>query len=265
MSDQPHHLISPSCFGGRVKKHSLNALLTDLPRWLTEPNVCFIHGFPSQAGLAQTRGAAGPSPARRDTVEGQGGGRASGAAGASPGTAAAPPAVSPGREGAASPERLHRSSPTETAWAERPHRSGHTGAAPPPPPQVSRGGPRCAGRAGAGGTARGQPSPPSLRPMQRREPQLILRWSSAPAVSPRSASSSASPSSPPGLVRSRIPRGTAALPAAKRLGFKLCCQKEKCSLSFFIASPSFSLHSLAGWGRTVWWWSFLLRIAKIPT
>lgn len=189
--------------------------------------------FPSKAGRAQTGGAAGPSPApgtRWWPQEGQGGGRASGAA-APPGQRLLRPPCHLSGLGAACPEQPPRRSP------------------------AARGGPRCAGRAGAGGwagTARRQPSPPSLRPSEGSEPQLTLR---------------ASPSSPPRLGLTRIPRVTAALPAGERLGFELPCEKEKYSLFFFL-SPA-SCCRLAGWGPTVWWWWFLfafrLRLAEIPT
>lgn len=162
MSDQPHllkHLPEPVLWG-RVKMHSLNALLTDLPLGALQNQMWgFFPGFPSQAGRAQA-GGVGRSLGR-DTAERQGGGRASGAAGASPGQRRLRPGchlAGVGRPtGATSPKLLsakqpHRSGLSQTAPPQRPHRLSPAAAA---PSQVTRGGPRCAGRAGAGGTAQG--------------------------------------------------------------------------------------------------------------
>lgn len=111
-------------------------------------------------------------------------------------------------------------------------------AAPPPP----------AGRQGRAEVCGAGPAPPgtaepSLGASLPMGAQRVLR-SRCLSVRPRSAPTGASPCSPPGLARSRIPRITAALPARKRLGFKLWCEKEKYSLFF---------HSL----------SFLLRPGRL--
>lgn len=224
MSDQPHllkHLPEPVLWG-RVKKHSLNALLTDLPLGALQNQMWgFFPGFPSQAGRAQA-GGVGRSLGR-DTAERQGGGRASGAAGASPGQrrlrpgchlagvgrptgAASGEQPQPNNPTAAAPQqRSQPNSPTGAVSAKQPHRSALTAAPRPPPPPLRSPG---AGRGVRGGPGR------AAQPRDSRALYLSPPWragslssSSAPAVCPRSASTGASPSSPPDLRSHLHPSG----------------------------------------------------------
>ncbi|XP_066408653.1 protein AHNAK2 [Molothrus aeneus] len=111
------------------------------------------------------------------------------------------------------------------APAEQPlHSSLSPSSLSPSSPAAARRSPG-AGR-GVRGGRRGRHRPgtaePSLGASLPTEAQRIPR-ARCLSVRPRSASTGASPCSPPGLARSRIPRVTAALPARKRLGFKQWC------------------------------------------
>lgn len=103
----------------------------------------------------------------------------------------------------ASPERCHRLTGAVSV-------SPPPGAAAPPVPQVARGGPRCAGRAGAG-------APPgdsrALHPSAPSGPGSL-------SSSPCSAATSASPSSPPGS-RSHQQLSGYGQPDPAQTGFKL--------------------------------------------